>query len=101
MIERAAQGADRLPALVARGRRVREVLKRADHGVFDTVGDRDALAILEDQNRARLPELVPVRMGRLAQSPFAFYRGSAAVMAHDLAHGRRRAHRQLRLLRLA
>ncbi len=42
MIERAAQGADRLPALVARGRRVREMLKRADHRVLDTVGDRDA-----------------------------------------------------------
>jgi uncharacterized protein (DUF2252 family) len=40
---------------------------------------------LDEQNRTRLPQLVPVRMGRMAASPFAFYRGAAAVMAADLA----------------
>jgi uncharacterized protein (DUF2252 family) len=40
---------------------------------------------LEEQNLARIPQLVPVRMGRMAVSPFAFYRGAAAVMAADLA----------------
>ncbi len=47
--------------------------------------DRDPVAVLEAQNATRVPALVPVRMGRMLQSPFTFYRGSAAVMAHDLA----------------
>src|SRR5215468_5971515 len=47
--------------------------------------DRDPVKILENQNRVRIRELVPVRMGRMAQSPFTFFRGAAAVMAHDLA----------------
>ena len=47
--------------------------------------DRDPLEILKGQNRVRIRELVPVRMGRMAQSPFTFFRGAAAIMAHDLA----------------
>jgi uncharacterized protein (DUF2252 family) len=47
--------------------------------------DRDPVKILEFQNSVRIRELVPVRMGRMAQSAFAFFRGAAAVMAHDLA----------------
>ena len=47
--------------------------------------DRDPVAILEQQNADRLPDLVPVRMGRMLQSPFAFFRGTAALMAHDLS----------------
>ncbi len=46
---------------------------------------RDALAILDEQNATRLPELVPLRIQRMAESSFAFYRGSAAIMAADLA----------------
>ena len=46
--------------------------------------DRDPVAILAEQHVTRLQELVPVRVGRMLQSPFACYRGSAAVMAHDL-----------------
>ncbi|SDF00127.1 DUF2252 domain-containing protein [Pseudonocardia oroxyli] len=46
--------------------------------------DRDPLAVLESQHSRRLADLVPVRIGRMLQSPFAFYRGSAAVMAADL-----------------
>ncbi len=45
----------------------------------------DPVTLLEEQNRTRIPALVPVRMGRMAASPFAFYRGAAAVMAADLA----------------
>lgn len=45
---------------------------------------RDAVAILEDQNRHRLPDLVGVRTARMLESPFAFGRGAAAIMAHDL-----------------
>jgi len=49
------------------------------------VTDRDPLAILEAQNETRLPELVELRMQRMTSSPFAFYRGTAAIMAADLA----------------
>ena len=42
-------------------------------------------ATLEAQAASRVPELVPVRYGRMLVSPFTFYRGAAAVMAHDLA----------------
>ncbi len=48
-------------------------------------GTRDPVAIIEQQNATRLPDLVPVRIGRMLQSAFACYRGSAATMAADLA----------------
>lgn len=47
--------------------------------------DRDPVALLDAQNATRLQRLVPVRWGRMSQSSFAFYRGAAALMAHDLA----------------
>ena len=47
--------------------------------------DPDPVEILSEQARGRLPELVPIRNGRMLASPFAFFRGSAAVMAADLA----------------
>jgi uncharacterized protein (DUF2252 family) len=46
---------------------------------------RDPVGLLETQAASRVPELVPVRYGRMSSSPFAFYRGAAAVMAADLA----------------
>jgi uncharacterized protein (DUF2252 family) len=49
------------------------------------VGHRDPIAILERQAASRVPELVPIRHGRMLASPFAFFRGAAAVMAADLA----------------
>jgi len=53
---------------------------------FQPTGERDdPIEIIEVQNASRLPELVPVRIRRMAESPFAFLRGSAAVMAADLA----------------
>jgi uncharacterized protein (DUF2252 family) len=66
------------------GKTLRSKLKRSTLGTILDF-DRDPLKILEGQNSARIRELVPVRMGRMAQSPFAFFRGAAAVMAHDLA----------------
>src|SRR5262245_59085738 len=66
------------------GRTLRAKLKRSNLGTRLEL-DRDPVKILEGQNRVRIRELVPVRMGRMAQSPFAFFRGAAAVMAHDLA----------------
>ena len=46
---------------------------------------RDPVAVLEEQGATREPELLPIRYGRMAESPFAFFRGAAAVMAMDLA----------------
>ena len=46
---------------------------------------RDPIEILEASNRGRLLDLVPIRYGRMVRSPFTFLRGSAALMAHDLA----------------
>jgi uncharacterized protein (DUF2252 family) len=48
-------------------------------------GERDPVALLEEQAASRVPELLPIRYGRMLVSPFTFFRGAAAVMAHDLA----------------
>ncbi|MCC3331528.1 DUF2252 domain-containing protein [Nocardia abscessus] len=52
----------------------------------DAIRDRDPVGLLETQAATRIPELVPVRYGRMVASPFAFYRGAALVMADDLSH---------------
>ena len=70
----------------ARGRAARAAVPRDSHAVFDPGPDRpDPLALLEEQAKARVPELVPVRWGRMMVSPFTFYRGAALPMAADLA----------------
>jgi uncharacterized protein (DUF2252 family) len=69
----------------ARGRAAREECPRAGHAGFELDPGRDPVAILEAQAPSRVPELVPIRYGRMLVSPFTFYRGAAAVMAHDLA----------------
>lgn len=69
---------------LAFGRSLRSRAKRSDLGRLD-LGDRDPVAIIEDQNRTRLQDLVPVRIGRMLESPFAYYRGTAGPMAADLA----------------
>ena len=66
------------------GTGLRADVKRSSLGTGLDI-DRDPIQILKSQNRVRIRELVPVRMGRMAQSPFTFFRGAAAVMAHDLA----------------
>jgi uncharacterized protein (DUF2252 family) len=54
--------------------------------MFDPGPDRpDPLALLEEQAKARVPELIPIRWGRMMVSPFTFYRGAALPMAADLA----------------
>ena len=59
---------------------------RSAHGEWEPAARRaDPVAILEAQARTRVRELVPIRYGRMAVSPFTFYRGAAAVMAADLA----------------
>lgn len=69
-----------------RGRAARKRVPRSAHADWTPAVDRpDPVAVLERQGRDRLPELLPIRYGRMAASPFAFLRGSAAVMAADLA----------------
>jgi uncharacterized protein (DUF2252 family) len=68
-----------------RGKRARERTPRSSHGRWEPAADRrDPVAILEEQAADRVEELVPIRYGRMLESPFAFYRGAAAVMAADL-----------------
>jgi uncharacterized protein (DUF2252 family) len=71
---------------VARGKAARAEVPRDSHAVFDPPSDRvDPIALLEEQARSRVPELVPVRWGRMLVSPFTYYRGAALPMASDLA----------------
>jgi uncharacterized protein (DUF2252 family) len=71
---------------VVRGKTARAEVPRDSHAVFDPPSDRaDPIALLEEQARSRVPELVPVRWGRMLVSPFTYYRGAALPMASDLA----------------
>ena len=71
---------------LAAGQAMRDRVPRASHADWaQPDGHRDPIEILEASNRDRLQELVPIRYGRMLRSPFTFLRGSAALMAHDLA----------------
>ena len=71
---------------VARGQAARAEVPRSTHAEFDPGPDRpDPVALLERQAATRVPELVPIRYGRMLVSPFTFYRGAALIMASDLA----------------
>ena len=90
----AASGAPNAPSLppmtraerAAAGKGLRTTTPRSAHRGWSPSADRgDPIALLEGQNRSRVQELVPIRWGRMMSSPFAFLRGSALVMARDLA----------------
>ena len=67
-------------------RHLRTTTPLESHAVWMASADRtEPLATLEDQSARRMPDLIPIRYGRMASSPFAYYRGGAAVMAGDLA----------------
>lgn len=66
------------------GKKLRKQTPRAAHGHLLGPQDRDANAILLAQNATRLPALLDVRRKSMAAQPFAYLRGAAAVMAHDL-----------------
>jgi uncharacterized protein (DUF2252 family) len=69
-----------------RGRAARRLVPRGSHAQWTPTSDRpDPVDLLEAQARDRIQELLPIRYGRMMASPFAFLRGSAIVMAHDLA----------------
>ena len=68
------------------GKLERDRVPRKAHGGWEPAPDRaDPIELLQAQAATRLPDLVPIRYGRMAVSPFTFYRGAAAVMAADLA----------------
>jgi uncharacterized protein (DUF2252 family) len=68
------------------GKAARSRVRRKSHGVWEPQPDRpDPVETLTRQDATRVPELVPIRHGRMLVSPFTFYRGGAAIMAADLA----------------
>ena len=70
----------------AKGKQAREQAPRESHADFDARPDRpDPVALLEGQATTRVPELVPIRYGRMLVSPFTFFRGAALIMASDLS----------------
>lgn len=70
----------------ALGKEARRRSPRSGHAAYEPAANRpDPLTILEAQSATRVRELVPIRYGRMTESPFRFYRGAAAIMASDLA----------------
>jgi uncharacterized protein (DUF2252 family) len=67
------------------GRAARQAVPRRSHGALELAPGRDPVAIILAQEADRLPDLLPLRHGRMAASAFAFYRGAPAVMALDLS----------------
>jgi uncharacterized protein (DUF2252 family) len=68
------------------GKALRKPVPRSAHATLDLDGSRpDAVSAVEESGRGRLPELTPIRVGRMAATPFAFLRGAAGLMAYDLA----------------
>lgn len=72
----------------AEGKALRDKVPRAEQGRWKSPRGRlSPIDVLRSSDRSRLPELLPIRYGRMLASPFTFYRGSAGVMAADLAQG--------------
>ena len=69
----------------AAGKAARTRVPLASQAEFRPAPDRDPVGLLVEQGRSRIPELVPVRHGRMLVSPFTFFRGAALPMAADLA----------------
>jgi len=70
----------------AAGKALRSKTPRSSHAAWSPDPERpDPISLLEEANKTRVEPLVPIRFGRMSLSPFAFYRGSADLMAHDLA----------------
>jgi hypothetical protein len=69
-----------------KGKALRQQAPRSSHGTWVPSPDRpDPIGLLQAQDEGRLEHLLPIKYGRMVESPFAFLRGSAAVMAADLA----------------
>ena len=75
-----------IEARMSQGKALRERVPRTSHAEWAAPSGRpDVIKVLQQSDRGRVPELLPIRYGRMRQSPFAFFRGSAAVMAWDLS----------------
>jgi uncharacterized protein (DUF2252 family) len=75
-----------IEARMRQGKALRERAPRTSHAEWTAPSTRpDLIKVLQHSDRGRLPELLPIRYNRMRQSPFAFFRGSAAVMAWDLS----------------
>ena len=70
---------------VAASKAARQLVPLESHRDFSAAASRDPVGLLLGQAKSRVPELVPVRHGRMLVSPFAYYRGAALPMAADLA----------------
>ena len=71
---------------IALGKAARAEVPRSSHAAYEPAARRaDPVKLLERQAKTRVPELVPIRYGRMLVSPFTFYRGAAKIMAADLA----------------
>ncbi len=69
------------------GRALRQQCSRASQAAWHPPADRaDPIDLLVENSQGRMEDLVPIRYGRMAASPFAFYRGAAAIMAYDLSY---------------
>jgi uncharacterized protein (DUF2252 family) len=99
-VDDTADGHSRSPAKVvvhlspteraARGKAAREEVPRGSHAHWEPAPHRpDPVALLEEQAESRVPELVPIRYGRMLVSPFTFFRGAAYLMSSDLSTGPR------------
>src|SRR5581483_8572082 len=87
-VERAARALESVEERARRGRQARAEVPRSAHGEWAPAPARpDPIDLLEQQAQTRVPELVPIRYGRMMVSPATFYRGAAIVMASDLAAG--------------
>ena len=72
--------------LTAQGEAMRKQCPRSAHASWSAPSDRpDPLRLIEEADRGRIPELIPLRHGRMLQSPFTFFRGTALNMAVDMA----------------
>ena len=72
---------------IAAGKAARKQVPRSSHAEWEPfTGRPDPVKLLQEQAKTRIPELVPIRYGRMSVSPFTFYRGAALLMASDLTH---------------
>ena len=87
-VPEAARPSHSVPAddLVAAGKRLRDTVPRASQGVWKPARDRpNPIELMQAADAGRLPDLLPIKYGRMMQTPFTFFRGSANLMAADLA----------------
>jgi uncharacterized protein (DUF2252 family) len=86
VVDEASAVADSAVERAKRGKGIRSEVPRSAHADLESESSsRDPVALLEEQGTTRVPELVPIRYGRMLVSPFTFFRGSAYLMAADLA----------------